>query len=87
MMNTAMMARNLGVSTATVFRYVDRGLLHALVRDPAILVDGDEFARFKREDWPLLPIRAGRMGRPKEQESITLKLRIRDLRRLMRGIK
>ena len=80
-----MMAADLGVSTATVFRYVDRGLLHALVRDPAILVDGDEFARFKRETWPLLPMRTGRMGRPKKQESITIKVRIADLRRLMRG--
>jgi hypothetical protein len=66
-MGTAEMAKELGVSTATVFRYVDRGLLQPLLRDPAILVAGEEFARFKREDWPLLP---RRKGRPKKSMSL-----------------
>lgn len=84
LVDTAYMAKDLGVERTTVLRYVRRGLLKPLFRGKALVFDGDEFARFKREEWPLLPRRRGRM--PKRQTIASIMREYR-MKRALRGLR
>lgn len=89
LMSTAQISEELGIARTTVLKYIAGGLLRPLVHtERTILVAGDEFARFKREDWPHLP---KRRGRPRADASAETKKRLqrlsRELQRAMGGRK
>lgn len=89
MMSTAQISEELGIARTTVLKYVAGGLLRPLVHtERTILVAGDEFARFKREDWPHLPKRRGRPGADTTAETQKrLRRMARELQRAMGGRK
>ncbi len=53
-MTTAEVAEVLGVTTATVVRYANLGLLPVLVKTRPMLFKGDEVSNFKRNVFPLI---------------------------------
>lgn len=53
-MTTAQVAKQLGVTTATVATYSRLRLLPVLAYTLPRLYDGDEVARFQRETFPLI---------------------------------
>lgn len=78
------MAKDLGVNRATVIRYVNRGLIKPLIREHTLVVASEEYDRFKREEWPLLPRRRGRL--PKRQTIASIMREYR-MRRALRGLR
>lgn len=84
LVGTTFIAKDLGVTRTTVLNYVKRGLLNPLFRGQSLVFDGDEFARFKREAWPLMPRRRGRMPKRVTMASIMRQYR---MRRALRGVR